>query len=560
MRAPLVTRRRAVWALLASIVLVGVASLVWLSYRAVGEWQRSTARLVDQRSEEALTLLTIALNRDMKGVHHTVLASFTESTFDIDRRYELEDVFAQAFARFPYPESFFVWRNRPTGPSSIIFNRVDRTPRWAGRRNVEAAYPVVAIDDAPVTRALIEQIQANAAGGRFAAFDTTIDATRYQVVVHLLYQSTRERPLLGAVGFTVDRDWVAQHYFQEILEQISRIGQVDAGLSLGVSDETNQTVASTHPQAKREGVLHERRFPFSFLDADLIGDSLGSIPPALPWTLSVSAVDNRALAAAARGSTRTLWLTLLSAAVAIMGILLTLRALKAGADLTAMQSEFVASATHELKTPLAVFQLIADTLSKGRYGSEETIRVYGNLLAEQTQLLERLIDNVLAYASLAHVARRYDFQIVAPAELVEGALERFDARLVAAGLDVTVDVAPGLPRIRADRASMLQALDNLIDNAIKYSPPDQPLAICAAARDRRVLLQISDRGPGIPVQEREKVFQKFYRGTTVAIAGSGLGLAIARRVIEDHGGTIAIGDTDPHGTTITISLPAASET
>ena len=365
----------------------------------------------------------------------------------------------------------------------------------------------MAIDDAPVTRALIDQIQANAAGGRFAAFDTTIDATRYQVVVHLLYQSTRGRPLLGAVGFTVDRDWVAQHYFQEILEQISRIGQVDAGLSLGVSDEAGRTVGSTHPQAKREGVLHERRFPFSFIDADLIGDSLGSIPPALPWTLSVSAVDNRALAAAARGSTRTLWLTLLSAAVAIMGILLTLRALKAGADLTAMQSEFVASATHELKTPLAVFQLIADTLSKGRYGSEETIRVYGNMLAEQTQLLERLIDNVLAYASLAHVARRYDFQAVATAELVEAALERFDARLVAAGLDVTVDVAPGLPPIRADRASMLQALDNVIDNAITYSPPDQPLAIYAAARDRRVLLTISDRGPGIPSQEREKVFR-----------------------------------------------------
>ncbi len=191
-----------------------------------------------------------------------------------------------------------------------------------------------------------------------------------------------------------------------------------------------------------------------------------------------------------------------------MGILLTLRALKASADLTAMQSEFVASATHELKTPLAVFQLVADTLSKGRYGSEETIRVYGDMLAEQTQLLERLIDNVLAYASLAHVARRYDFQIVATAELVEAALERFDARLVAAGLDVKVDVAAGPAadsrRSRVDAAGARQP----------HRQRDQVLAAGSAAGDLRrcrATVACSCRsaiaGPAFPCRSARRCFR-----------------------------------------------------
>jgi two-component system phosphate regulon sensor histidine kinase PhoR len=551
------TRRTTIWLLFAGILSAGVSSLVWIAYRAVGEWQRSTTLLVDQRSEEALTLLTVALNRDMKGVHHSVLASFNEGALTFDRRYELEDTFAQAFARFPYAESFFVWRDVPgQAPASLIFNRVERPPGWAGPRDTEGAYPVVAIADAPVTGALVTRLRGlSASGSRFVAFDTAIDGARYQVVAHLLYHTTRDRPLFGAVGFTVNRDWVTTHYFQEILEQISRIGRVEDTLSLAVADDQGGIVARTRPGVSRDAILHQRTFPFSFLDADLIGDSMRTMPAVPEWSLQVSAADTTAIAAAARGSTPTRGLILLSAGVAIMGILLTLRALKASADLAAMQSEFVASATHELKTPLALFQLVADTLSKGRYDSADTIRAYGGMLAEQTQLLERLIDNVLSFASLGHVARRYQRETLTMAELVEAALERFDARLAAGGLDVNVDVPATLPATVGDRAALLQALDNVIDNAIKYSPQGQSLTIRASADGRAVRVQIIDQGVGIPREDRDKVFEKFYRGSAVNVAGSGLGLAIARRVVEDHGGTITVGDAEPHGTIVEIALP-----
>ena len=118
-----------------------------------------------------------------------------------------------------------------------------------------------------------------------------------------------------------------------------------------------------------------------------------------------------------------------------------------------------------------------------------------------------------------------------------------------------MDVSPDLPPVHADRLTMLQVLDNVIDNAIKYSPGGELLTSGAAARDRFVIITISDRGPGIPLDEREKVFTKFYRGRGVTVGGSGLGLAIARRVVIDHGGRIAIRSAEPHGTTVEIALP-----
>jgi signal transduction histidine kinase len=543
-----------VWLALAAMLSLAVAALAWIASRAVGEWERSTLLLVDQRSEEALTLLTVALNRDMKGVHHSVLASFSEGALNLDRRYELEDLFAQAFARFPYPESFFVWRDdlhRP--PSSFVFNRVDRQPQWAGEQPFAAAYPVVAIADASVLAPVVDRIrETGLSGRRFDVFTTAIAGVKYQVVVRLLYHTIGARPLLGAVGFMVNLEWVADHYFDEILTQISRIGNVEESIALAVADDTGRIVASTHPPGGA-GVLHERTFPLSFLDAELLaGSELDQSRP--QWRLSVSAADDRTLLAATRGSARTRWLILLCAGAAIMGIVFTMRALKASADLASLQSEFVASATHDLKTPLALFQLVAETLNKGRYPSTNAIRGYGAMLAEQTQLLERLIDNVLAYASLRHVAQRYHFEAQSVSALIEAALERFDARLAASGLEVNVDVPGDLPTVRGDRVSLLQVLDNVIDNALRYAPEANVLSIRARADNRFVEIAVTDQGIGIPLEEREKVFEKFYRGRGAPTGGSGLGLAIAQRVVQDHGGTITLDSAQPQGTTVTIRL------
>jgi signal transduction histidine kinase len=100
-------------------------------------------------------------------------------------------------------------------------------------------------------------------------------------------------------------------------------------------------------------------------------------------------------------------------------------------------------------------------------------------------------------------------------------------------------------------------LDNVIDNALKYAPSATALTIAASGRSGSVVIRVIDQGIGIPVGEREKVFEKFYRRPGVIGGGSGLGLAIARRVVADHHGTITLTDSHPQGTTVEIALPIA---
>jgi signal transduction histidine kinase len=551
-------RRLTLLVLLAGSLCAAVASLVWFAYRATQEWQRSTALLVEQRSEQALTLLTVALSRDMKGVHDSVLAPFGESALDLDRQFELENLFAQSFARFPYPESFFVWREQGGTDRAIVFNRVDRQPPWEPARTSRNVYPVVTLRDSQVATQLAVRTRALGVNRQqFVAFETAFAGQPYQVVARLLYHTEQQRQLLGAVGFLVNLQWVNEHYFQDILRQIAAIGHVEQSIGLAITDDHGALVTATR-MPDQSGFVRARAFPLTFYDADLIVEGVNNVAAPRMWSASVGASNDRTLAAAAQGSARTLWLISLAIAVAIMGVLLTLRAMKARADLAVMQSEFMASTTHELKTPLAVFQLVAETLAKRRYHSDETIRTYAGLLSHQVQLLERLIDNLLSYASLSTVTQRYTFDSLSLADVVEAALERFDVRLAASGTEVRVEIPRDLPPIRGDRQTLVQAFDNVIDNAIKYSPASDVLLVRATANGTTIRVEITDHGVGIPAGEREKVFQKFYRGKDATAGGSGLGLAIVRRVLEDHGGRVEIRGADPQGTTVAIDLPIAS--
>ena len=125
-------------------VAIGVVALVWFGYRATREWQRSAAQLVEQRATEVLALLMAGLNRDMKGAQVSVLVPINQESLRAGSPNDLRELFARAFARFPYPESFFVWRNAEPGSSELtyFFNRADRPPSWETGSSSPDPYPV----------------------------------------------------------------------------------------------------------------------------------------------------------------------------------------------------------------------------------------------------------------------------------------------------------------------------------------------------------------------------------------------------------------------------------
>ncbi len=532
-----------------SIAIIG---LLGVSYRSIEEWHRSSEMLAEQRAEMMLTLLVTALSRDMRGAQVSVLLPLELVDVLEDPPHDLRDRFAHAFARFPYVESFFVWNEAANGVSTFdMYNRADRAPAWGADLARAAAYPVVLHRNPNGATALLEGMRSRiTAGKRFLVFELVMNGTPYQIIAKLLpdRQAFASR---GIVGFTVNLPWVRERYFGELAREVSRIGDAAGLISLAIEDESGHTVATTGSLAQ-ERYLRERSFSPVFFDPTMLSTLASGSPETRAWTARIGA--GRVLTPDAPW--RGVYAILAGAAVAsLVGVLLTVRAARARAALAAMQSDFVCGVTHELKTPLSLIRLISETLGQRRYSSIDTVTDYAQLLSQEAWRLTRHIDNILTFAQGTDSRRQQQHEPIEVAELVEDVLERFRPQLSDRAFEVMVDVPYELPRIRGDRTSLLQAFDNLLDNAIKYSTERREVTVKASLRNGSLQVEIADRGVGIALDEIPRVFDKFYRGRSVKAGGSGLGLAIVKRIIEENRGTVAITSLPGEGKQVRLVLP-----
>jgi signal transduction histidine kinase len=356
-------------------------------------------------------------------------------------------------------------------------------------------------------------------------------------------------------GFTVNLEWVRRYYFRELLKQL-RV-EADGDVAVAVTDERGALVAGLPVRAKG-APLSRRAFAVMFFDPLLV---IGSVPSELTrtsWAIETTTADDSQLAAALGGANRLLILSAFASGTLIVGLVLAVRAARAGVELAALRSDFVSSVSHELKTPLATIRAAGDVLAAGSVQDEDERRNYARLMVQEAKRLNRLVDNLLAVSRVADVATVYSFEPFAIDVLVETVLQRLHVQLTSAGFAVTVDVSPDLPPILADRDAILLLLENLLDNAIRYSGDVRRLDIIGRVAEGKVLLDLRDRGRGIPDGEIEQVTNRFYRARNAGSTGTGLGLAIAKRIATDHGGTLRIHSILGVETTITLVLPPCS--
>jgi two-component system phosphate regulon sensor histidine kinase PhoR len=240
-----------------------------------------------------------------------------------------------------------------------------------------------------------------------------------------------------------------------------------------------------------------------------------------------------------------------------LGIGLLVRRMRTSAALARTRADFVTTATHELKTPVAAIRAAGETLLNGRL-SEDARADYARLVVDQADRLTRLLNNVLAYSRITSATEAYTFEPLSLDLLVGDVLRDWRRPLERAGFTVHVDIPDDLPPVRADRTAFELLVDNLVSNAVTYSGDTRRLEIVARQADgRAVTLDIVDHGIGIAADEIEHVRRRFVRGRRAAPGGSGLGLAIADRIVHDHGGSLTIQSAVGAGTTVRVTLPAA---
>jgi two-component system sensor histidine kinase KdpD len=219
-----------------------------------------------------------------------------------------------------------------------------------------------------------------------------------------------------------------------------------------------------------------------------------------------------------------------------------------------LRNSLLSSVSHDLRTPLATITGAASTLlEQGARLDAAAQRDLLESVREEAERLNRLVQNLLEMTRLESGALELRKQWHAIEEVIGAALHRLTKQLT--GRRINTRVLPDLPLVAMDDVLIEQVLVNLIDNAVKYTPPGSPVDIVATATDRAVTVEVADRGPGVPAGQEEKIFEKFHRGQAIDGRGAGLGLAICRGIVRAHGGRIWAQNLPGRGVAFLFTLP-----
>src|SRR5215203_904825 len=230
--------------------------------------------------------------------------------------------------------------------------------------------------------------------------------------------------------------------------------------------------------------------------------------------------------------------------------------------LARQQIEFVAGVTHELNTPLTAIRSAGQNLADGVVAEPAQVRRYGALIEGEGRRLSNMVGQALEFAGIQSGRRVYHPRPVEVGEIVDGALQDCRWLLQEKRIEVERDVEAGLPPVWADAAAVRQAVQNLLENAVKYGGRAGWIGVRARrAPSGQVEVTVADRGPGIRAEDRPHLFEPFFRGRDAAVGsipGSGLGLSLVRHIAEAHGGRVTVAAGAGEGSAFTLHLPAAS--
>ena len=247
---------------------------------------------------------------------------------------------------------------------------------------------------------------------------------------------------------------------------------------------------------------------------------------------------------------------------ALMAGYLLLRDVHRETETASMRSNFVASVSHELKTPLTSIRAHAETLLMGRAPTAETTSDYLRTIVNESERLTRLVDSVLDFSRIEQGRKTYYLQETPLDEVVRSAAKAMEYPLSQLGFTLRISSDGTAPIVSADREALTQAILNLLGNAMKYSGDARSIEMRLGTRNNEAFVDIVDHGIGIAPTDQARIFERFHRVQSVettGIAGTGLGLTLALHVVEAHRGRIALVSQPGLGSTFSVCIPLQAQ-
>lgn len=248
----------------------------------------------------------------------------------------------------------------------------------------------------------------------------------------------------------------------------------------------------------------------------------------------------------------------------ISGTIVVLQDVTEQEKLDQARREFVANVSHELRTPLTTIKSYVEALDDGALEEPQLANRFVGVIRNETERMIRLVTDLLQLSRLDSKQARLRMQLVEVSELLEEVMDRFSFQFRSKKISANIEVDPRIPSVVMDRDQIDQVLDNLVSNAMKYTPEQGRIELLASLMDdgEQVSITVKDNGMGIPKQDLERIFERFYRvdkARSRSMGGTGLGLSIAREMVKAHGGTIGIESEWNEGTSVTFTLPVDPE-
>jgi two-component system, OmpR family, phosphate regulon sensor histidine kinase PhoR len=228
-----------------------------------------------------------------------------------------------------------------------------------------------------------------------------------------------------------------------------------------------------------------------------------------------------------------------------------------------MKSDFLNNMTHEFKTPIATISLAADTITNPRVINDEaSVRHFIGMIKKENSRMNKKVETILQIASLDKKEMDFRFEIVSLHSIIERAVDSIDIHLQQRSGKVTLNLKAEIPEINGDAEHLYNLVNNLLDNAMKYSPESPDITITTCNKDKGIMMSVEDRGIGMTKSVQSRIFERFYRqtsGNVHDVKGFGLGLNYVRAIIEAHRGNVSVTSEPGKGSRFDVFLPFNQE-
>jgi len=367
-------------------------------------------------------------------------------------------------------------------------------------------------------------------------YSRTIGQKEYLILAAAILSEQGDK-FLGLLGAKINNDYLLNHEINSVMEDFPFSQEASFAISTLTGQ---QLLGNSSPSAKRHTVTtyFENNFP--------------------PWRVEFFTGGMEDFGIVNIKKNFYFWTILTILVLLTFGTVLVVRTIAHEMEVLRIKSDFVSSVSHEFKTPITSIKALIERLQQGKVKSSHKKKEYYSVISQDADKLSSLVRNILDFSKVEEGRSEYILKETDVAQLVKDEIENFERDKIYAGIKIDLQISPNIPRIYVDRESFSLALNNLLENAVKFSLGKKEIFVKVRKDAANIIIEIEDKGMGISSSEMDKIFDKFYQGksaTQQSIKGTGLGLTLVKHVMDAHEGKVLVKSKIGQGSTFSLVFP-----